>query len=737
MSQSAFLSLCGALSLAIGAAAQTAQSPAPAPGTTIRTSTSEVMLDIVVRDKHGKPVKNLKPGDIEIYEDGARQEVNSFRYSGTREAVTEKKTPSAPVAAAPIHATPPRSLRAVNVLCIVFHNVDPISRPRTTEIVQEFLKTHLEPDTYVGLFRLDDAGLTPLHPFTNDRAELERSLKNVFSLLPVEFASAAEPVLTANPTEVTVDVAISGQGAGTSAETSLRVSGGEVSRRVVTGADVGTSAGSNIMRGVQVTQNRDFGQISGMREYDKINNMIKALSTLPGRKSVLLLSTGYNTTGDPDLMEPMYARANQAGITVYSLDVSPLSISDKAQSADLGVDRIASVSRSQTAINSSLSDMKEKSRQGDTMNMAVRASDGQASLRALAESTGGFLIANTNEFHKPFQRIVEEIDAHYEITYRPPSDKLDGRFRKIAIKTTRADLVAEGRAGYFAMPELKGSSELQPHEVLGLAVLDVKPAPHAFDLDTAEFRFRSDGQNTQGALVFEAPGTALTASARPERGTQVLHASLFALVKDSTGTVVDKYSFDSPYEIPAAKIQMVRATPLMFTHGVRLPAGKYTVESAFMDREGKRSSTNHMEFEIPEGSAALSVSSPMLLRSTEPVQGAPDASDPLIFRGQRLIPFTDLNLPADASPKLYFVVYPDKSKTEKPKLQVEFLVDGQVLANQTADLPAPDATGAIPMVIKAATHPGTCEIKITVLQGSESAAGSVTYKITSPGSAAR
>jgi hypothetical protein len=379
--------------------------------------------------------------------------------------------------------------------------------------------------------------------------------------------------------------------------------------------------------------------------------------------------------------------------------------------------------------------MKEKSRQGDTMNMAIRSSDGQASLRALSESTGGFLIANTNEFRKPFQRIVEEIDSHYEVAYHPPSDKLDGRFRRIAVKSAKADLVVEGRAGYFAMPELKGSTELKPHEVLGLAVLDVKPAPHTFDLYTAEFRFRTDGQNTQGALVFEAPGNSLTATAKPEHGTHVLHASLLALVKDSSGMVVDKFSVDAPYEIPDAKLQMVRATPLMFTHPVRLPMGKYTVETAFMDREGKRSSTGQLAFEIPEPRPGVSLSTPILLRNTEPAPGAQDLSDPLLFRGQRLVPFVNLNLPADASPKLYFVVYPDKSKAEKPKLQVEFKVDGQVLANQTADLPAPDATGAIPMVIKAATHPGMCEIKITALQGSESAAGSVSYTITSPRSA--
>jgi hypothetical protein len=113
------------------------------------------------------------------------------------------------------------------------------------------------------------------------------------------------------------------------------------------------------------------------------------------------------------------------------------------------------------------------------------------------------------------------------------------------------------------------------------------------------------------------------------------------------------------------------------------------------------------------------------------VAGKANASDPLIFNGQRLVPFIGEKLSADAKPFVYFVVYPDKKLTEKPKIQVEFLVDGNVLANQTADLPAPDATGTIPMVVKASTHAGNCELKITALQGSKSAAGALKYSVVS------
>src|SRR5208283_5782834 len=44
-------------------------------GVSIKTSVREVMVDVTVRDKHGKIVKDLKLEDVSIYEDGVRQDV--------------------------------------------------------------------------------------------------------------------------------------------------------------------------------------------------------------------------------------------------------------------------------------------------------------------------------------------------------------------------------------------------------------------------------------------------------------------------------------------------------------------------------------------------------------------------------------------------------------------------------------------------------------------------------------
>src|SRR6266850_4414754 len=45
----------------------------------IVAGTTEVVFDAVVKDKKGRPVKDLKSEDFQITEDGVPQEVRSFR----------------------------------------------------------------------------------------------------------------------------------------------------------------------------------------------------------------------------------------------------------------------------------------------------------------------------------------------------------------------------------------------------------------------------------------------------------------------------------------------------------------------------------------------------------------------------------------------------------------------------------------------------------------------------------
>ena len=97
--------------------------------------------------------------------------------------------------------------------------------------------------------------------------------------------------------------------------------------------------------------------------------------------------------------------------------------------------------------------MMELAHQDDYLKFAVSSANPQEALRELAERTGGFIIANTNNTDKLLAHVMEEVDTHYEIAYPPASEREDGHFRKIEVKLARPGLQVETRGGYFAVPD--------------------------------------------------------------------------------------------------------------------------------------------------------------------------------------------------------------------------------------------------------------------------------------------
>jgi len=119
----------------------------------------------------------------------------------------------------------------------------------------------------------------------------------------------------------------------------------------------------------------------------------------------------------------------------------------------------------------------------------------------------------------------------------------------------------------------------------------------------------------------------------------------------------------------------------------------------------------------------------MVVARADPLTADADANDPFLLQGRDVVPMLDASLPASAKPLVYFVVYPDKSSQEKPRLHVQYFAGGEELEQKDTELPAPDSFGAIPMVVKAVARPGKCEIKITALQGFQSTVRNVTYTV--------
>lgn len=728
----------------ISPAQETASSQPGNSGLTFQTGAQEVGLDMVVRDAKGKIVKNVTAADVQVLENGQPQKLVDFRFVQGRdsnERVSTTQDANGTAASVAVQAGPTRQpINEVNVICMVFHSLDPGTKRNAVAFARQFVQNDLPPSTYLGVFSLGDS-LIPLHEFTDDKAEMLRAISASPSGGPQDFMSMSSRVLSASP-NITTIVAPPGNGPGTSANSAyLVVTGGEVTLQAITGADVSNGQGADRVRGDQADARREFTGVAAHRNFDSMTVLITQLAKLPGHKSVLFLSTGLTGLDDPDRMEKMVKRANDAGITIYAIDVSGLQQNSNSLAGNNSLNYAASVSQMQTtpaatSLNSgqgttNAAQNMEKMRQGDYINQGVRQSNTQATLRQISEDTGGFLIANTNDLRKPFARIIGDLQTHYEAVYRPESGKLDGTARTIEVKLNHPGWTVDSRTGYYALPASSSQNPLTSADLLGLAAMNAKPAPHAFQFDSVALQYAPSANATQRAIAFELPVRNLAVAPLNGGENYRVHASVLILIKDPSGNVIDRYSQDSPFVFPKSALKQAAVSTLDFTHPINLPEGKYTAEVAVVDQESRRASVSEVAFEngTPK---PLEVSSVTLVQRVQALT-AGDPADPFVVTNgsdhRRVVPEIRTALGKDAKPVAYFVVYPDTKSAQKPKLQLEYLVNGKPLARQMAELGPPMANGAVPMLVQAPVSAGDCELKITAVQGTESFTQSLHYSV--------
>jgi VWFA-related protein len=718
---------------------------AQAPEVVIRSSAREVLLDVVVRDAHGKLVTNLKPDDIVVYEDGVRQDVRSFRLvAGSevrmadqrQEAEAQAAAATAPAPAPPVRP-PVNPLRIVNLVSLILNDLDTCTRALAFESARKFVDQELRPNTFIGVFTLDSTGLRPIFPFSNNRERLLKAvqLASVNQLPTMNLDSAA--MLNS----LTASVGAMDPG-------SAAMMNGLATQAGVSG--LGSRGSGNDALGSQ--HDMTFAAVQGLREIDALKGLIGQLRPLPFQKTLLLLSNGL--TRPPDQLEywdSMVHAAIDASVTFYAVDVhgmtapgSPcfydptaLSTAMLGYAASLGQQQGATSRQGYTpsgnaAINppngpSLASRTMEQAHQDDYVRFAVSSANPQEALRELAERTGGFLIANTNNVDQLLSHVMEEVDTHYEIAYPPRSERDDGHFRKIEVKLTRAGFRVETRNGYFAVPD--NGHPLAPEEMAGLRALDTQPHPHAFDFLSRAYRFCDSGGQAQYAIAFEMPISKLTATAEEGAHRHRFHVSLLAVVKNQDGVIVDRVSKDVPSIVADDQFEKVRWEYMTYQQAVNLPHARYTVETAVVDHEGNRASTGAFEIDNRR-QRGIGMSDLAVVRKLENITTPADPADPFEYTGKRVLPFVNTNLFPGTKPFVFFMMYPDEAGNgAKPLLRVRLLKDGRTIATLRPEVSPPNAAGGIPVLLRLTDKPGSYELRATVSQGNSSTERTLQYAI--------
>jgi len=696
----------------------------------IRSTTQEVLLDAVVRDKKEHLIRDLKPQEVRVLEDGIPQKLQTFRFTDTD--ADEPRPAGAPISGIAGASAKPGSpalnpLHNLNIVTIVFEQMGPASRLFAQNAAAQFLDNEFRANTYGGVFSLD-LRLNALQPYTNDRDLLRKAITRASTGNYTEFRKDSENVL--NNLAVQISSSEAGISIGTAGGDPYQSAGA-----ATLGAEsAGPSSPAQMTLARMVWKQMEMvGYGTGSRSLDGLLSLVQAQAALPGRKTVLLLAEGLTVPWELDeKFRAIIGAANRANVSIYCVDVTGLSVKSPGTASNDLLNTSAGISRNQnmTASGDAAHDMFH---QDDIVNITLNANP-QAAMAELAESTGGFLIANSNDTAKALHRVMEDVRAHYELSYIPTSQNYDGHFRKIEVLVNRPGAQVHTRAGYFALPLLAGEV-LQPFEMAAIEALTTKPQPQAFAYRAQAISFRSADDAVQYSMVFQVPLQNLSYRENKQTAKFRSHVSLIAVVKDAEGQVVAKVSRDLANDIPSGKFDAFTRGDLTFSEPLLLAPGRYTVETAVLDRENGAASAKGP---VPVVAAAVSdqpgirLSEVVPVRRVDPfnapVDGGRNPADPLHFAGGKVTPSLDTVFPAGREIPLYMVVYP-AAGGGAPRLSIELLHDGQPVSSASPALPPADRSGAIPYIAAIQPAPGQYEIRVSARQGASAASHTITLRV--------
>lgn len=693
----------------------------------IVVKTSEVLLDVVARNKKGQPATDLTAEDFEVFEDGVKQTINTMKLV-RRSAVADPSKPTeteAGAAPAPSRATsvlPSDPDVGVNIVALVFDRLSPDARRRAQLAAQSYLGEGSSSRGFVGVFAIN-LSLITIQNYTTDLTLVAKGVERAGSMASSTFDS--------NPLKPSAEEAASLQQSAISQAAASAQSGGGGAA----GAAAGAAQADQQLQQMQSRMQETFEQLQrdqqGYATTNGLMALVNTLQRLPGRKAVIFFSEGMALPPNvQNHFRSVINAANRANVSVYSVDAAGLRTESTLTASRDEINarsrrRMDNLDRAMSDTNGPLT--KNLERNEDLLKL-----DPHSGLTTLAVETGGAFIGSTNQIGPKLREIDEELNTFYLLSYVPSNESYDGKFRQVSVKVKRPGVDVIARKGYYAVPPT-GSSPLFYYEAGPLAALGKASKPRDFPLKIQSLHFPDQSRLGRVAVEIEAPASAFTFSNDAEKKLYSTDFSIVALVRDSNKQVVDKLSHHYSLVGPSNAVDSVRKSQILFYRDINLEPGKYEIEAIAYDALNNKASVNRTMLEIPVADQnALRLSSVTLIKRVEQVKEKIDSP----FRIGEVLVYPNLNEPVSkATAKqlgFYFNVYPGTAANGSPKLTLEILQSGKSIAQLPLKLEGPDETGriqyasALPLESLA---PGSYEMKVTVANANQSVSRSTTFQL--------
>ncbi len=694
-----------------------AQSAPPQRSQSLTSGTTAILVDVVVRDKGGRPVTDLSGSDFEVAEDGIAQKIDSFTrvtQGGGIGVNVAWRSPNHAVVTPPSSATNREASAAPDLdqgtTAIVFGHLSAESLRLAQRAMLDYVPMNGDSGVRVGVFAADP-NIRVLQTYTSNRTQIRQAVARIASsgTSAEEQKSDRTGELINRRRELRADTGSAAGGAGGASAAAI-------------GAETGQRETELKLVQMELDMIRSFEQIDREhRGYDVsigLQAVIQSLARYPGRKSIVFFSEGLPVS--PALaarLDNLIDAANRANVTAYAVDAHGLRAKSTATALQREVDVFAEERFVQNASGVNRVDQPltmSFERIEDTLKL-----DSRAGLARLSQDTGGFLIEGSNDLSSAFRRIDEDNQFHYLLTYSPKNAALDGKFRTIQVKVARPGMQVFARKGYRALSAAKTTDA--GFDAPAVALLDRASLPNAFPVFAAGYTFPDPSRPGLTPVLVRVSTAALHFDVDARRATYSGQATIVVRIRDAQGGEVQRLSQQYLLSGDSRDLEAAKRGEILFYREIDLPPSIYTMESIVYDAISETGSARLATLTVPPPSTGVQVSSLLVINKIEEVTDASATSEfAAALRVGRKLLYPNLGEQirhvAGGELPFYFTVYGESAGL---KVSAQLLRNGEVLAEAPVQLP--DTTG--PRVQHVGRLPigalpaGTYELRIRVTDG--------------------
>ena len=570
----------------------------------IKVTSNLVSLDVIVKDKRGKPITDLKAEDFTVSENGVPQKIEFFDSTLTSVGVTGQST-NAVVSTEPTPQTPTGFPRNIIALVLDGQSTELANLKHVREGMLKYIRERITDNDSVALFSIS-GGLQLLQPFTHDKGALIAAVEKAYDSSTVSKTSEAR---------------------GISENISAlrdKISAGPPGDTVASSPSAGAAGSAMLEKMIAQRMLEQYIQLRSALSTQQTRPVLAALAAIaeglrsvPGKKTLVMFSQGFVATEALDWqVQSTIDIANRANVAVYIIDSTGLTGGTPTSGALVASSPLAGISgelgmeqRRRAAAGESVFDISRQEGLNRQQDLLYR----------ISEDTGGHFLKNTNDIGAGLERIDTEIRSRYTLAYRSTDGNFDGSFRKVKIEVRRADTNILARSGYYAIPP----SQIVPMTpddrklLANFASMEANPTlPLSLELNS----FRSRDGFYIVPLSFEVDPTLVQFDRKGDK--QRLQLDVLGVVRaEGDDKILSRLGGNFDVSLSPQQYESISHDKIFYRQDMQLYAGSYTVDLIVRDRLSGKVAAKREKLELPIDDASFWTTGAVLSRHAEPLKG--------------------------------------------------------------------------------------------------------------------